>query len=168
MGHTFLPSARDASRFILSRLGSCRHFGIVPSLRQIVLGTSLFSRETFLNRVAQSPLVSATSMLQIGREPSGTRVAIKSRYEWREVNRWIAEEASMGTALAVTQQQSIEAGGLEVGQESTARIVVHAAVDSWSPSGARICRTTPLSAACNVARSSTRSFCTTEEPCKDR
>lgn len=49
-------------------------------------------------------------MLQIGREPSGTRVAIESRYEWREVNRWIAEEGSMGTALAVTQQQSIEAG----------------------------------------------------------
>ena len=47
-------------------------------------------------------------MLQIGREPSGTRVAIVSHYEWREVNRWIAEEGSMGTALAVTQQQSIE------------------------------------------------------------
>ncbi len=55
-----------------------------------------FSRETFPNGIAQSPLFSATSMIQIGGEPSGTRVAIQSRYEWREVNRWIAEGGIYG------------------------------------------------------------------------
>ena len=73
----------------------------------------------------------------------------------------------MGTALAVTQQQSIEAT-TQSREEPMARIVVRAAADSWSPSGARIYRTTPLNAVCNVARLSIRSFCATEGPCKDR
>ena len=72
----------------------------------------------------------------------------------------------MGTALAVTQQQSIEVADRS-GVRIHNRIVVRAAVDSWSPSGARICRTTPLSAACNVARSSIRSFCAIEEHSKE-
>ena len=59
-------------------------------------------------------------------------------------------EVSMGTVVAVTQQQSIEAADRSWA-ESTARIVVPAAGDSWSQSGARICRTTPASAACNAA-----------------
>jgi hypothetical protein len=42
--------------------GQRRSFGTVPSLRQIVLGTSLFSLQTSTNEFAQSPLVSATSM----------------------------------------------------------------------------------------------------------
>ena len=64
----------------------------------------------------------------------------------------------MGTALAVTQQQSIEdVTRSRAGIMSTD--VVRAAADSWSLSGARICRTTALNAACNVARSSIRLSC---------
>jgi hypothetical protein len=42
--------------------GQRRSFGTVPSLRQIVLGTSLFSLERSMHEFTQSSLVSATSM----------------------------------------------------------------------------------------------------------
>ncbi len=71
--------------------GSRRHFGTVPSRRQVVFGTSFVSRQLFPKEVDQFPIVSATSMIQIGRDPSGTRVAITCRNEWREVDLWIAE-----------------------------------------------------------------------------
>jgi hypothetical protein len=60
-------------------------------------------------------------MIQVRQEPSGTRVAIQSRYEWREVNLWMLWEASMGTALAVTQQQLNEAARSWVRIHSTDR-----------------------------------------------
>ena len=63
---------------------SCRPFGIVPSLRQIVLGTSFFRERHSRTRSLNLLYVSSTSMIQIGREPAGTRVAIQSRYEWCE------------------------------------------------------------------------------------
>jgi hypothetical protein len=85
---------------------------LAPIFRHIAVESAnyprhfFFSRVTFQNGIAQSRLVSMTSIIQVGAEPAGTRVAIQPRYEWREVNLW---EVSMGTVLAVTQQQSTEA-----------------------------------------------------------
>jgi len=39
----------------------------LPRYRQMVLGTSFYSRQTFSNRTAQSHLMSMTSMIQSGK-----------------------------------------------------------------------------------------------------
>jgi hypothetical protein len=80
---------------------SCRHFGRLSS-------ALLFFARDIPERGRSISFSFSDINDSDWREPSGTRVAIQSRYEWHEVNRWIAEEESMDTALAVTQQQSIE------------------------------------------------------------
>jgi hypothetical protein len=71
--------------------------GLAPTFRHRAVESAdyprhfFFSRETFPNGITPSPLVSATLMIQAGQESSGTRVAITSRYEWREVKLLIAD-----------------------------------------------------------------------------
>jgi len=90
--------------------GQCRSFGTVPSLRQIVLGISLFSLQRSMNEFPQSPLVSVTSMAKSRGSSAGMRVALKHFHEWREGNRWIAEEGIDGYG-ACGSTTTIDRGG---------------------------------------------------------
>jgi hypothetical protein len=61
--------------------GQRRSFGTVRSLRQIVLGTSLFSLERSMNEFTQSSLVSATSMAKSRESSAGMRIAFGQHHE---------------------------------------------------------------------------------------
>ena len=90
--------------------GQRRSFGTVPSLRQIVLGTSLFSLQISTNEFPQSPLVSVASMAKSRGSSAGMRVALKPFHEWRKVNRWIAEGGIDGYG-ACGSTTTIDRGG---------------------------------------------------------
>jgi len=56
--------------------GQRRYFGTVPLLRQIVLGTLLFSLQRSMDEFTQSSLVSATSTAKSRGSPAGMRIAV--------------------------------------------------------------------------------------------
>jgi len=87
-----------------------RSFGTVPSFRQIVLDTSLFSLQRSTNEFTQSPLVSVTSMAKSRGSSAGMRVALNPLHEWREIKRWIADGGIDGYG-ACGSTTTIDRGG---------------------------------------------------------
>jgi len=61
--------------------GQRRYFGTVPSLRQIVLGTLLFSLQRSMSEFTQSSQVSATSTAKSRGSSAGMRIAFGQNHE---------------------------------------------------------------------------------------